>query len=294
MAIIKTLKTIGNTKTHNLYERLIKRSTKTFKNENPQFEIGNIVYHIISYPDKTNDQVRENYLDLVKKKYKLKISKESLKKFIREKYIYYRKESKVLIDLTQKMLTQVSKRPELKDANFYFIERDAVPLMYIAKEIGPQFKFKPGQFQKLTSVSPNNPLFPEYLKKTINTDKPIILLDIGLYGSNIAEIENIISQNIRKRTYSVLFTFESDHPFYLINPDFVISNTSNSKEMLRAETLPKFIKKARDLTIKDNNTIKITRGANEKNGGRDIVSAEIFMIALRNQLARYKPEKEIK
>jgi hypothetical protein len=297
MAIIKTLKVLGQKRPETLLENLIKKHAKI------------------------NQDVK---LDIPK-----------FKKQITTRYRNYRTTSRHLIVHTTQLLEKFSKDPKLKNAEFVFLDRDALPYMYIAREICPEFGFTKEQFKpaKITnkaeqqiddvlrylnipedtiiSIKSNGEEINKISKRLSNTQelknlktiisqeidltKPVVVIDSGIRGTAVKKYQILLKAiNPEIQTFSSMFMTE----FYSgLHTDYTIDKTKpiNLQEV---ESTPKFTGKLLK-TETQKHKIKIRR-QNHSNpekkydgGFSDPVNAEIFMIALRNTLARYKKENGI-
>lgn len=276
MPITKTLKTIGQKKSKNIYTELSKRGNKILNSINER-EISENLYTIAEELKKSkNEWMDPNFV----------------KKFIIEHYPEYQKLSKKIIRLTEKMLNIIKGKPELKNANFYFIERDALPYMYAARELCQNHGLNSNQFREISwgwgveYEKERYEDYKEYLKRNVDLNKPIVILDVGLNGTTVHKIKSVL-RHLGKCPHTVLFTFKNN----LIAKNFFNMDTHIESEgdvftILDTEQFPKFKKKTSYIE-KQKDKIKLTKTGKE-NGERDIVAAEIFLIAFRNQLAKYK------
>lgn len=257
------------------------------------------------------------------------ISISEMKQKINTKYRQYRLNSKKIIIQTEQMLSIFSKEPSLRTAEFVFLDRDALPYMFIAKELCSKYGFKKEQFKpmlltreveehldtklhttitpkeymtlksnspKLKKVGSKIPLTPavenlkQWIKRNINLKKPIIIIDSGYNGTSVKRIQFLLSDiNSRIKSYSAMFYATE---FAKSNLDYFLgSELKGGLETI--EGLPKFNGKLLEI----NEIGKIKREKEPQTHWRNTpsnpASAEIFMIALRNQLAKYKKEKGI-
>jgi hypothetical protein len=288
MAITKTLKVIGRTKRVTLLENLI-RKQKKFR-------------EVVTIPE--------------------------MKKRINTKYRQYRINSKKIILQTENMLSILSKEPTLRNAEFVFLDRDALPYMHIARELCKEYGFNKEQFKpmlitreaenhidtklhniitpkeyvalrsnstELKTIGHKLPLTPTtehlklWIKRNIDLKKPIVVIDSGYNGTSVKRIQFLladISPGIK--SYSAMFYATE---FAKSNIDYFLGDKS-ADGIETIEGVPKFNGKL--LEINKNGRIK--REKETKTSTRapsQPANAEIFMIALRNQLARYKKEKGI-
>ncbi|MFA5746120.1 MAG: hypothetical protein WC932_04680, partial [archaeon] len=208
MAIIKTLKVIGKTRTQYLVDNLV-RKFKRIK------------------PDKKIDKIK-------------------LKETIPINYKKYRKMSIYLIEHTDNMLKRFAINPKLKNAEFVFLDRDALPYMYIARELCSKYGFRKEQFkpakitlnaeieisnylkkldyleyqfisiksngQKLKQISEQLPNTAELrnlktiISKELDLTKPIVVTDSGLRGTAVKKYQILLKAiNPKIQTHSVLF-----------------------------------------------------------------------------------------
>jgi len=240
------------------------------------------------------------------------------------------------------MLKIFSEKPELRNAQFIFLERDASPYMWIAKEICQNYKLRKEQFKSLfftanirfilnrmmplTEIEPtkekSDSLQLKYLgqkikqqsipelnekskrklwdweikelqntlkayAKIVDINRPVVVIDTGFVGNSVKRVQALLyALNPRIKQYSAMFYISTGYEKY---HDFNFSPSESAKGICKIENLPKFKGK-----------IKSTRKIEERiiperyEDSASPVNAEIFMIALRNMLARYKHEKEIK
>jgi len=279
MPITKTLKRIGQQKPKNIYAELSKRGNKILRSRNEK-EISENLNDIAT-------ELRESKREW--------IDPDFIKKFLIKKYPEYQKVSRKIIWLTEKMLNIIKEKPELKDANFYFIERDALPYMYAARELCQNHGFNSHQFREISwgwgveYEKKRYDDYKEYLTRNIDLNKPIVILDVGLHGTYVHKIRSVL-RHLGKCSHTVLFTFRNNQMaknFY--NMDTLIESEGDVFTILDTEQFPKFKKKTSYIE-KQNDKIKLTKTGKE-NGERDIIAAEIFLIAFRNQLAKYKMKK---
>lgn len=258
------------------------------------------------------------------------------KKEIHTKYKNYRRTANKIITHTEKMLEIYSKEPRLKNAEFVFLDRDAVPYMHVAKELAHTRGFKREQFKsgkithkleeyfshyfrkfkisegELISISSNGSQLKKISKeiqkiseiknlgkiisKEVDLKKPIVVIDSGYNGTAVKKYQlllKIISPNTP--TYSSMF-YTSDYATQYT--DYVIiGNKDRIKHIGDVESVPKFTGKLLRTRTTNNKEIRITRQNREKpevsltGGFSDPETAEVFTLALRNQLALYKKKK---
>ena len=279
--------------------------------------------------------------NLVRKHKKIKplepLDVAQLKKTIPKRYKKYREASKLLIEHTDNMLKRFSINPKLRNAEFVFLDRDALPYMHIARELCSKYGFRKEQFKpakitdkaetqisnylkkldyhesQLISIMSNGEEIRQISKRLPNTSelrnlktiiareldltKPIVVIDSGIQGTAVKKYQILLkSLNSNIQTHSSLFftsLFSKDH---VDLPITVPSYFANLKDI---ENTPKFQGKLLK-TENQKQKIKLKRQDHSSPDSRfyggfsDPLNSEIFMIALRNTLFRYKKEKGIK
>jgi hypothetical protein len=281
---------------------------------------------------------KQSLLDNLNRKLKRSNSSEIItNREITRKYKQYRTTSQRIILQTQKMLERFSKEPKLKDAQFVFLDRDALPYMHISRELCQQYGLKREQFKPaiitkkaeeqigsildkiykhkgtIISISSNGEEIRQIarkiertreiknLKKIISEEidltKPVVVIDSGYQGTAVKKYQILLKAiNPDIQTYSSMFF---TNYFASLNTEYVILDKNDHLGSIKEiENAPKFTGKLLK-TEERKNTITFKR---QKESSPDInliggypeqANAEIFMIALRNQLARYKKEKGI-
>ena len=272
---------------------------------------------------------KQGLLDNLNRKLKITHTSKSItSQEVAKKYKHYRIISQKIILQTQKMLERFSKEQKLKDAQFVFLDRDALPYMHIARELCQGYGFRKEQFKpmlitkdaeehidtklrniltpkeymalgsntpELKTISNKVPLTPEienlklWIKNNIDLKKPIIIIDSGYNGTSVKRIQFLLADiNPKIKSYSAMFYATE---FAKSNLDYFFGNKS-SESIETVEGLPKFNGKLLEIS----KTGKIKREKETRTSTHlpsEPANAEIFMIALRNQLARYKKEKGI-
>jgi len=274
--------------------------------------------------------IKKRNLRPLKKKIALKRKVEPTV-YINQKYKEYRILSKLILKESLTLINKIKKHPELKKAQFLFLERDATPFHYVFKEILKKEGFKENQVNTvLTSkklidsyyqISKKDSSIPRdvhlleslnegklkeisqrinqrYLteeilnfekQKTIskiNTKKPIILIDTGNYGSSL-KITEIMLKTIFPdlKIYTALINKKANVPEKTTNfANNVYFNKSNN-----IENTPKFVNRLESIEIK-NNKLNLKRTTDNKDP-KNTIDAEIFSIALKNQILRHLKEK---
>jgi hypothetical protein len=303
----KAFKTLGNrTKTGNFFERLETRKQKQINELERQSGL------------KETDFKKEKNSRLVDKQK------------IYLKYKTYRKNAKEIINQTASMLEKLSKDSKLRNAEFVFIDRDALPYMFVAREICSKYGLKKEQFKKIlsskeaevqidtklvTTINPKEYMSLEsnshklkeiskkiplttavialksWIKKNITLSKPIVIIDSGYNGTSVKRLQMVLADiNPNIKSYSAMF-FAT--PYSKPKLDYYSGDTDITKFGISdIEGLPKFQGKL--LKIEKGKPKREKISAQElRIGDLDTVMAEVSMIALRNTLARYKKEKGI-
>jgi hypothetical protein len=148
------------------------------------------------------DQKRQNPADLenyVALEDRITINREIFRKKLKKNYATYRESAKKIIPHTEHMLEQFSKDPKLKDGEFVFLDRDALPYMYIARELCEGYGFRREQFKKAILTNKAEEQISNSLKKyNVTTTNLITINSNGLEIQqiakdipNIAEIKNL-------------------------------------------------------------------------------------------------------
>jgi hypothetical protein len=309
MAIGKTkaFKTFGSkTKTGNFFERLEKRKRQQISELESQSDL------------KKTDFKTENRKFIDKQKVYLK-------------YRTYRQNAKEIINQTISMLKRFSKDPKLRNAEFVFIDRDALPYMFIARELCSQYGFRKEQFKKILSskeaeehtdtkliadIHPKEYMLLEsnslrlkkmakkipltsaiielkkWIKQNINLKRPVVVIDSGYNGTSVKRLQLVLADIDPKiKSYSAMF-FATRYSKPKL--DYYFGDVDINKfSITDIEGVPKFQGKL--LKIEKGKTKRERISAQElTTGDLDPVMAEVSMIALRNTLFRYKKEKGIK
>lgn len=300
----RAFKTLGKTKKGNLLERLEKREKRKYKDISERTKL------------KRKNPTQPNILN---------------KKDIYRKYSELRKPARTVIKQTVTMLERFQREPALRNAEFVFLDRDALPYMYIAKELCAEYGFKKKQFKKIistekseqqidaklrttvnsseymsiesnseemTKIAGKIPLTPEtealknWIIKNIDLSKPVVIVDSGYNGTSVKRTQFLINYiNPKIKTYTSMF-YSSNYSRKRL--DYYLGDfKADSINISKIENIPKFQGKA--LELKNEKLVREKIIPTEILGGvHDPVGAELALIAVRNALFRYKKEKGIK
>jgi hypothetical protein len=273
--------------------------------------------------------IKKRNLNPLKRKiaFKKKVNPET---YINTKYKEYRILSRLILKESITLIKKIKKHPELKNSQFIFLERDATPFHYVFKEILEKEGFRENQVNTiLTSkklidnyyeISKKDHMIPKevYLleslnesklkeisqrinqrhlsqeilnfekQKTIsriNPEKPLILIDTGNYGSSL-KITEIMLKTIFPdlKIYTALINKKSNVPDKTTN----FSNNIYFKKSNNIENTPKFVNRLESIEI-EKNKLKLKRTTDNKDA-KNTIDAEIFSIALKNQILKYLKE----
>ncbi len=274
----------------------------------------------------TNKHIDKNIRIKLKKRIEKQIKKSitqiAFDRYFSKKYAIYRKQAKLIILQSQKMIRNINQNPKLKTAQLLFIDRDAIPFMQTMKILEQKqgnnehifgnvlfsdklfkdyIKFvgiasiikqkSPGiqLISKYIEQLENAPEFKEYKTqktiKNIDPSKPIIIIDSGIVGSHLKINEAMLNYIFpNTKIYTGLFY----HNRLSKNTvDFTIAenkvNTVFKQFAIKQAELEKIPKFENKLeSIKNGETIRTN-----KREPQNPISAKIFAIALGNELLKY-------
>lgn len=300
----KAFTTLRKTKTGNFFERLEKREHKK------------------------QNEIREG-TGLKKKEYNPN-RKLIDKREVYRRYYNYRTNAKEIIKQTASMLERFRRDPKLRNAEFVFLDRDALPYMYIARELCREYGFRKEQFKKILSTKEaekqiNNALMStinaveymtlesnskaivdvakkipkttairqlkKWIKGNIDLKKPVVVIDSGFNGTAVKRTQFILKDiDPRIETYSAMFLATK---YAKPKLDYYFGEVDFEKFGINdIEGIPKFQGKL--LKLKNGKQIREKIWKSEVTDGTyNPVNAEIALIAIRNALFRYKKEKDI-
>lgn len=157
------------------------------------------------------------------------------KRLATKKYIAFKKDARKFISQTEDILLQFSQKKDLKDAEFVFLDRDALPYMYIAREICGKRGFRKEQFKKAMLTNKAEEQMSGELK-TFGIDSNN-LISIESNGSSIIKIARNLPNTVEIKNLKRIISESTD----LTKPIVVIDSGVRGNAVKKYQILLKAI-----------------------------------------------------